>query len=199
MKKLLHICFWAIIVFCLAGCSKPVPQVPTVSLDKAGKLTCTYVEDFTKDFYSEIDLEGEIGAEIEAEVGNYNQKFGSPHLKLELFQVEEGTAKMQLVFDEAKYYTDYTGLELFTGTVAEAKEAGYGLEGEFLDTEGSLTDLSLFAGAEHAKALILELDEVMQVEIPGKVLCVTPTTNVEIVGKNAVSVKEVQQVCVIYE
>ena len=39
----------------------------------------------------------------------------------------------------------------------------------------------------------------MQVEIPGKVLCVAPTSDVVIVGKNAVSVNEVKQVCIIYE
>jgi len=30
MKKLIHICLWALAVFCLAGCSKPVPDETTV-------------------------------------------------------------------------------------------------------------------------------------------------------------------------
>ncbi len=199
MKKLIHICLWGLAVFCLAGCSKPIPDKTTFSLDKTGKITCTYVEDFSQDFYGGIDVEGELQAEIEAEVGDYNKKFDTAHLKLQLFQLEEKTGKMQLVFDEAKYYADYTGLGLFAGTVAEARGAGYDLDGEFIDAEGSLTDLSLLANGEQAKVLILELDEVMEVEVPGKVLCVTPPSNVVIAGKNGVSVSEAQQVCIVYE
>lgn len=193
MKKWIHSLILALAALCLMGCTKSIPEVSTLSMDKSGKIFYTLVEDFGKSFY---DAE-ELKSEIEADVAAYNKKFDTAHLQLEVFEVEEGKATLQLIFDEARYFTDYSEEGFFAGNIAEAREAGYDLEGEFLGADGALTDLSQISNAEKAKVLILK--EALHVEVPGTILCVAPSGGVQITGKGEAVVTEEQPACIIYE
>mgnify|MGYP006865379039 FL=1 len=169
-------------------------------MNKKGVVTYTVVEDFQKDFY---DLEG-LQKDIEEEIKTYNQKFASEPLALKSLEEEDGTVVMQLTFTEARFFEDYydstsaAGATLFVGTIEEAREAGYDLEGEFLGADGSLTDISQLPKPESLKVLIT--GEALRVSVPGEIQCVSPSGSVEIVGKKeAVVSQEAGQACMIYK
>ncbi len=196
MRKLVYLWILTLSFLFLAGCAlEAVPDENTLSVDKKGKITCTVVEDFGKGFYDAEELQGEIEKEIEA----YNKNFSVAHLELKTFEVEDGVAKLQTSFDEAKYYVDYSGLTLFVGSVAEAEDSGYDLSGEYMDTEGSLTDFSLISDVQQAKVLVLELEEAARVVVPGKIICASRSGNVQIVGTSEAMVEEKQQACILYK
>ena len=184
MKKSVR--FWTLLLclLLLTGCLGGLPAEDTLALSRKGGVTRTVVEDFDKDFYDEAELLGEI----EEELADYNKNFGTDHLKLKKFQVKDGVATLQLQFDEAKYYADYAGVILFDGTTEEAEAQGYDLSGEYMDAEGSLTDVQTATGDQEARVLVLE--EAVTAEVPGSILCVSREGNVEITGKHTAKVKE---------
>jgi len=193
MKKYLYMCLLAVCFLMLAGCGKAAPEDDTISVDKKGKILYTIVEDFDKDFYDAAELQTMIEEEAEA----YNGKFGQPHLFVEKFEVKDGVAVLQLQFDEGKYYADYSGMTLFSGSVVDALDEGYNLFGECMGTDGALTDLEHVEGAEAMEVLILE--EAVSVEVPGTIVCVSRAGNVMINGKKEATVLEAEEAFIIYK
>lgn len=197
MKKFISVC---LVCFCLflAGCSEQVPEENTIAVDKKGVVTYTVVEDFEKDFYDAEELRGDI----EKEIADYNQKFGSDPLTLKSFEAEDGKAVMQLQFAEARYYEEYyrefAGAELFVGTPGDAEKAGYQLEGELLGADGSLSDWSQVPELDKVKVLIT--NEALQIQVPGDIQYVSPSGSVTIQGKKEAAVsEEAGQACIIYK
>lgn len=197
MKKLISLCLLALCLF-LTGCSEEIPEENTIAIDKKGVVTYTVVEEFGKDFY---DLE-ELRGDIEEEIENYNRNFGSDPLTLKTLEADQGTIVMQLRFagaeDYEKYYADYSGAVLFAGTIEEAREAGYNLDGEFLGADGSLTDITQLSNPEKLKVLIT--NEAISIQVPGEIQCVSPSGSVTILEKKKALVKEeAKQACIIYK
>ncbi len=186
MRKSVCFCLLICMVSILAGCGGSVPAENTIAVDKKGKITDTIVEEFDKDFYDSEELQ----SEIESELAEYNKNFAADHITLKKFEVKDGTATLQLVFDGSEYYEDYTEMTLFGGTVEEAQDEGYDLTGSFLDADGSQTTLNALDGASKAHVLVLETDETLQVETPGKILAVSAGGNVTITGKKQASVAD---------
>ena len=120
MRKSVCFCLLICMLSILAGCGGSVPAESTIALDKKGKITDTIVEEFDKDFYDSEELQ----SEIESELAEYNKNFAADHVTLKKFEVKDGTATLQLVFDGSEYYEDYMEMTLFTGTVAEARAEG---------------------------------------------------------------------------
>ena len=193
MRKAIQVWLLMVGLVLLAGCGSKVPEDDTISVDKKGRITCTVVEDFDKDFYDAEELE----ALIKEDIADYNLNFGQDHLTLKDYEVKDGIAVLQTQFDEAKYYADYSGMTLFTGTVAEARAEGYDLSGECMDANGSLTDLGSMEKADELKVLVLE--EAVNVEVPGSIVCVSRAGNVMITDKKEASVQEAEQAFIIYK
>ena len=193
MRKRISLCLLMCSILLFSGCKGTLPEDDTISVDKKGRVTSTIVEDFDKEFYDAEELEGEIDEEL----AKYNQNFAADHIRKEAFKVEDGTASLQLVFDEWKYYSDYTGLTLFAGTVSEAEEEGYDLSGEYLDADGSLTDVETVSAGEDVHVLILE--EAVKVQVPGKILAVSPSDNVTVTDSREASVQEAGLSYIIYK
>lgn len=193
MKKCIRMWFLALGILLLAGCGSAVPGDDTISIDKKGRVTCTVVEDFDKDFYDADELK----AMIDEDIADYNVNFGQDHLKLKKYEVKNGIAVLQTQFDEAKYYADYSGYTLFSGTVAEARAQGFDLSGECMGTDGSLTDPDSLEGTDKLKVLVLE--EAVDVEVPGSIVCVSRRGNVIITDKKKASVQEAEQAFIIYK
>lgn len=193
MKKGIRVCLLALCLVLMAGCGGKVPEDDTISIDKKGRVTSTVVEAFDKDYYDAAELE----TMVKEEIANYNLNFGQDHLSLKKYQVRDGVAILQTQFDAAKYYADYSGHTFFIGTVAEAKAEGYDLSGECMDADGSLTDPGSMENADDLKVLVLE--EAVNVEVPGSIVCVSRSGSVLITGKKEASVQEAEQAFIIYK
>ena len=185
MRKSVCFVLLACMISALAGCGSG-PKESTLAIDKKGKITDTVVESFDKDFYDSEELQ----KEIESELAEYNKNFAADHITMKKFEVKDGTATLQLVFDGSEYYEDYTENTLFTGTLPEAEAEGYELSGELLDADGAKTDRTSLKDADEAKVLVLETDEAMQVEVPGKILAVSAGGNVSVTGKKQAAVTD---------
>ena len=185
MRKSVCFVLLACMISALAGCGS-VPKESTLAIDKKGKITDTVVESFDKDFYDSEELQ----KEIESELAEYNKNFAADHITMKKFEVKDGTATLQLVFDGSEYYEDYTENTLFTGTLPEAEAEGYELSGELLDADGAKTDRASLEDADEAKVLVLETDEAMQVEVPGKILAVSAGGDVSVTGKKQAAVTD---------
>ena len=195
MKKSVCFSLLACVFLLLAGCGGSVPKESTIAVDKKGKITDTMVEEFDKDFYDSEELQ----SEIEAELAEYNKNFAADHITMKKFEVKDGTATLQLVFDGSEYYEDYTESTLFTGTVAEAQAEGYELNGELLGADGALTSLDALDGADEAKVLVLESDEAVNVQVPGTILAVSTGGNVSVTDKKQAAVTDGGLAYIIYK
>ena len=185
MRKSVCFVLRVCMIAALAGCGS-VPKESTLAIDKKGKITDTVVESFDKDFYDSEELQ----KEIESELAEYNKNFAADHIAMKKFEVKDGTATLQLVFDGSEYYEDYTETTLFNGTVAEAQAGGYELNGELLDADGAKTSLGDLDGADEAKVLVMETDETVKVEVPGTILAVSAGGNVNVTGKKQAAVAD---------
>lgn len=186
MRKSVCFCLLICMLSVLIGCGGSVPNESTIAVDKKGKITDTIVEEFDKDFYDSEELQGEI----ESELAEYNKNYATDHITMKKFEVKDGTATLQLVFDGSEYYEDYTETTLFNGTVAEAQAGGYELNGELLDADGAKLSLGDLDGADEAKVLVMETDETVKVEVPGTILAVSAGGNVNVTGKKQAAVAD---------
>ena len=193
MRKIISFCLLMCSVLLFSGCFGSVPKEDTISVDKRGRITSTIVEEFDKDFYDADELE----SEIDEELSEYNKNFAADHVRKETFKVEDGVAVLQLVFDESGYYSDYTGLTLFAGTLSEAEEEGYDLPGDFVEPNENAADLDTLNSDGKAHVLILE--EAVSVRVPGTILAVCPEDNVSVTGKREAVVQEAELSYIVYK
>ena len=157
----------------LIGCGKSkMPQdlsVPAVSVTEKGKVSLYLVEDFDKSYYHLSELETMIDAELEA----FNQSHAGEEAaitKLSLSELEAEGHKVALLleFRDASCYRDYTGTDLFYGTVSQAHSAGYDLGKDLSSAkDGTILGMTELLEMGNDKILIVEGD--FRIFGPGKV------------------------------
>ena len=160
------------------GCSKEAVYVPvtenTIELTEDGRLIGYIVEPFEKDYYSISELETMVRSEIdEYNAGNQDLSTEAGRLPIlveKVIMAEDGSKKavVALNFQNAAVYEDYMGKEIFLGTVAEAMDAGYEVDGKLTEVKGG----EAFSGGMVQKAKekkILILEAAVSVRTTGKV------------------------------
>lgn len=121
---------------CGTGKNANVPITSnTLEVTADGHLIAYIVEDFDKDYY---DI-NELKTMVDKEVAAYNQAKATlvneagqlPITVNSVMMAENGSKKavVALNFANAVAYTDYMGVEAFYGTVTQAIEKGYVLDG----------------------------------------------------------------------
>ncbi len=166
--------------FMLMGCKEQetvyVPVTSnTVEAAKDGRLIAYIVEDFDKDYYDINELAEMVAAEADA----YNRNNASPFAEAgqspvqveKVMMAEDGSAKavVALSFRDAAVYRDYMGTELFYGTVSQAMQAGYDLEGRLFDVKKG-TELAKDKLEKNADRMVLIIREQVMIRTEGKVL-----------------------------
>lgn len=161
-----------------AGCSKETVYVPvttnTIELTEEGRLIGYIVEPFEKDYYSISELETMVRSEID-EYNAGKQELSTeagrlPILVDKVSMAEDGSKKavVALNFQNAAVYEDYMGKDIFLGTVAEAMDAGYDVDGKLTEVKGG----TAFTGEKLQKAKdkkIVILEDTVSVRPTGKV------------------------------
>lgn len=129
MRRFLGILFSGVLLLALAGCGKEEEYTNSyLEIAKDGTVTAVMVEEFKKSFY---DLEG-LEDMIRLEVANYNTEAGEERITLKSIEVKEANVVGVMKYKSAEDYTayndtEYKPMQLFAGTIKEAKEAGIDL------------------------------------------------------------------------
>lgn len=111
----------------LVGCSSNKGDVTNISIDKNGKVTNAIYEEFGQAYY---DLE-ELSDVALAEISTYNNEYTQEKVTLESAEIvdESGYVKVVMKYESAYDYAHFNHLTLFYGTVKEAVDNGYSIEG----------------------------------------------------------------------
>ena len=154
-------------------------------LDK-GKVVTTDIETFDTGKYS---LE-ELTAYLIEILDTYNSKHGEKSVIQKDYLVENNVATLILEYANTDVYEDFYGIELFSGTVSEALEAGYKFDVDFAlvsDDEVTACDAEDITSQTELKCAIIKANT--RVQVDGKILYVS-AENVYEYGKNYVVLKD---------
>ncbi len=184
MKKFCVMFLSAIIsLSILSGCGIDYEtKKSTVFILDDGSVVSTDVE---KTDMKKEDLEEFINAEID----NYN-KVNDGSVELKDFTVENGEATLIIEYESAEEYTDFIGIELFNGTIAEALAKGYKFEGEFAsvsDGKAKSAKTSDFKDKDGYKVVVFAGDANIYVEDG---ISFASVENVKLVDENTIEKKK---------
>ncbi len=162
----------------ISGCSKKTEyNETTISISKKGVITNEINESFNKNYYSQDELK----SMIEKEIAAYDILTGEKdRVKLEGIRVENGRAKVTMIYNSFSDYADFNKVDFFYGTVNDALSEGFTLDVTMKSTvDGSNVnkDDIVKLGSSH----IIIISEPVLVESLSDILYVT--ANVEVLDK----------------
>lgn len=167
-------------------------ETNTIYVLKNGKIISTDVESFDEDTYDK----GELKSYMKDVIDTYNNELGKKSLKQKSFDVKDDKATLVLEYADAKVYEKVNSIELFTGSIKEAQEAGYLFDCEFAKlTDGKAVTASAedFTKGEDYKVVIVKANA--KVVVPGEV-CFISTENIAKVEEDWVLIKDDGQLLV---
>lgn len=158
----------------------------TVFVLDGGKVVTTDIENFDETKYDVAELEKFLQESIDT----YNSENGEDSVVQKKFEVEEGVATLIMEYASADVYEDFYGVELFTGTVAEALKAGYAFDLDFAgitDGKAAACDAKEITEQEELKVAIIKTNT--RVQVKGEILYLS-SENVSEFGENWVVLKD---------
>lgn len=132
----------------LTGCGEVQLQTGTnLQLEKDGSVTVTYIEEFPSDYYDVSELE----AMNKEEVALYNQEKGENVVEVVSTETDGSQLTLVMRYEDMEDYGDMNGLQVYHGTVEQAKALGYNLDHSFKDVKAGsvVTDMDWEILAEH--------------------------------------------------
>ncbi|MBE5888286.1 MAG: hypothetical protein E7283_05540 [Lachnospiraceae bacterium] len=157
-----------------------------VFIQKDGSVVSNDVIYFDTNIYNQTEL----GLFIEETISTYNKKHGEGAVVKNSLTIENNVASLILVYKDADTYEDFSGIELFMGSVTEAVAAGYDFGGKFakiVDGKAVECTKSDFVGSTELKVAIIKANTKIQIE--GEILYIS-AENVMGYGKNWIVTKE---------
>lgn len=158
----------------------------TVFILEDGKIVSTDIEPFDETLY---DKE-EFNVYVDDLVATYNKEHGEESLTKKYYTVENNLAKLVLEYANTDIYESVNGVELFSGTVKQAKKAGYTFDCDFakmVDGKAVKASLADFEKAENIRVAIIKSNT--KVVLQGEV-CYVSTQNVSKVGEDYVIIQD---------
>lgn len=125
-------------ILLLAGCSMEEEQ-SQVSLLKDGTVEATIIETFDKSYYDKDELQQMI---LE-EAASYNRSVAQGAVSVDKVSVENGIAKVKMTYASAEDYGAFNDGIFFTGSVSQAREAGYDLNKVLSSTTDALATVGM--------------------------------------------------------
>ena len=193
MKVMLPIIAVLVIVALVIGAMFVLKQKNRFNVDTStvfilddGKVVTTDIETFDTGKYNQEELTAYL-AEI---IDTYNGKHGENSVVQKEYQVEENVATLILEYANTDVYEDFYGIELFSGTVAEALEAGYKFDVDFARVSSEAveaSDAEEITSQTGLKCVIIKANT--RVQVDGKILYLS-AENVYEYGKNYVVLKD---------
>jgi hypothetical protein len=169
----------------LTGCGDTYEATEsTVFVQKNGTILSTDIESFDPGYYDESGLR----SYVEEAISDYTEEYGSGTVKLKDLSFANGVATLSIEYASVSDYSEFNGIEMFTGSIAEALAAGYSFDGEYYDfSDGnqSLCDASAFLDTDGYKVVIIKANT--DVHVNGKVKY-TSVQNVSLVDNSTVAI-----------
>ena len=184
----------ALAVFFFGSCGTDYAgaDTNTVYVLKNGRIVSTDVEAFDEKTYDKAGLKSYIKETIDT----YNAENGMQSLKQKSFDIRGGKAVLVLEYANVDTYEEVNGIELFVGTIDEAKAAGYQFDAQYARmSEGKAITATAddFAKSEEYKVAIVKSNT--KVVVPGEI-CFVSTQNTDKVGEDYIVIKDGSQLLV---
>lgn len=153
---------------------------------KDGKVVSNDVIAFDTSKYNQ----NELGVFIEETISTYNKENGDESVVKESLEIENNIASLILTYADADTYKDFSGTELYVGTISEAVAKGYTFAGQFasiVDGKAVPCSIDKFYGRSDLKVAIIKANTKIQVD--GKIMYLS-TENVAEFGENWIVTKD---------
>lgn len=182
----------AAITCVIMGCGRDkIPEMSSVSIGKDGGVVQQIVGSFEQDYYDMESLET-LAAQ---RVSEYCADNGADSVVLDALEEDDNNILIRFLYATDRDYHDFNHRELFVGTLAEAGDQGYGLEGvAFVSTDGKPMEIGYMEDHEKTKIVIIgtKPSEELVLNTYGKVLYINQTAtsdlDVSFVGKKGVRI-----------
>ena len=177
-----------IFVFGSCGTDYTETDMNTVYVLKDGKIVSTDLESFDASKYDQTKLESYVAGMIDT----YNKENGEDSIVQKEFSVEENIATLVLEYVDTDAFEAINGVELFVGSLEEAKKAGYSFAeditfAKMVDGKAMAAVSSDFADNVEYKVIVIKSNT--KVVVPGEI-CYVSTENIAKVGKDYVVIKD---------
>lgn len=177
-KKIVLAVLAALAVTVFTGCG----QINIADYDsdaviiKGETITGINVSEFEKQYYDETEL----SEYIEKAVEEFDSTNGESAIKVEDLAVEEGKAKVKLVYSDATDYAGFNNVDFFMGSVLDARTAGFELPTDIVKTEFATDEMNETSD----KAVVI--GQGLEVEIDGTITYTS--SNVTVKDRNHATV-----------
>lgn len=174
MKKALNFGLFLAAGIVLTGCGgKFEPTESTMFVTSDGAVRSAIMESFDKAYY---DFE-ELSEDVQKEVKAYCLDLNEEKIVVESLVQEGDMVKLFMNYETVEDYIAFNDVLLFTGTFADAVEAGYKPE-ELYDAEGNSVELDM---EQMGEMKVIVSEESICIQTSGKVRYVSD--NVTVVDK----------------
>ena len=174
MKKALNFGLFLVAGIVLTGCGgKFEPTESTMFVTSDGAVRSAIMESFDKAYY---DFE-ELSEDVQKEVKAYCLDLNEEKIVVESLVQEGDMVKLFMNYETVEDYIAFNDVLLFTGTFADAVEAGYKPE-ELYDAEGNSVELDM---EQMGEMKVIVSEESICIQTSGKVQYVSD--NVTVVDK----------------
>lgn len=175
----------------LAGCGQDsAPEICSVSINKDGGISHQIVGSFEQNYYDMDSLEALAADRVAAYCADNGDS-----IALESVEEKDGSILIRLNYAADQDYKDFNHRELFVGTLEEAADQGYALEGvAFISADGRPMELGYMEDHDKTKIVIIgtKASEELVVNTYGKVLYInqsaTSDLDVAFSGKKGVRI-----------
>ena len=123
----------AIVIGILALCGVFTKQAAqnTISIDSKGRIIFEEVENFQNSSYDK----NEIKEYVKKTVTDYNNASNKKQIKIQKINFDKNKVYIKTRYASVDVYEDFTGYELFAGTIKEAVKAGYTFDASFVQVK----------------------------------------------------------------
>lgn len=166
-------------------------QENTIALQRNGKILEAAVESFDQSYYDQEELD----TYVQNAVDDYTAEHGKKSVSVTDSKVEEKKAYLTLQYESAETFSDFTGIECFSGSIVEAQSAGYDFDLDFYPVTDGKADTKTVKGStllddDDLKVLIVK--ENSDLIVPGKIAYVS-TEGTEVTSEKQVNVTQKEQ------
>ena len=171
MKKTLRFCTILAAVLFLTGCgNKFEPTESTIYVTSKGEVQSAIMESFDKAYY---DFE-ELSEDVQKEVKSYCLDVNEEAVTVESLTQGEDEVTLLMNYQTAEDYAAFNEVLLFTGTYAEAVDAGY-IPSELHDVEGEGIALD---SEDLGNLKVIVTEESISIQTSGKIRYVSDNVSV---------------------